>query len=151
MILKMLGISGRQIVSRCGLDMGRRTYTVTAQELQQVHHLVSFTTTGLGANALVSTPPTALVPLDVHFAEISQHYAVLRKPTIECHRVPYFDVNDARCVLLVDQGCDKRAKMAFDWTNGAANERRDALIRSSHDVPPAGGTALQGESLCPAR
>jgi hypothetical protein len=73
---------------------------VTAQELQQVRHLVSFTTTGLAANALVSTPPTALVPLDVHFAEISQHYAVLRKPTIECHRVPYFDVNDVRRVLL---------------------------------------------------
>jgi hypothetical protein len=139
----MLCIADRQIVRRCGLDTCRWAYTVTAQELQQVRHLVSFTTAGLGANALVSTPTTALVPLDVHFAEIGQHYTVLRKPTIECRRVPYFDVNDVRRVLLVDQGCDKRAKMASEWTSGAANEGRGALIRSSPDALPAGGSASE--------
>jgi hypothetical protein len=44
---------------------------VTAQELQQLRHLVPLTTSGLGADALVSTPTAVLVPLDVHFAEIS--------------------------------------------------------------------------------
>ena len=100
LILKMLPVAGRQIVSRCGLDTGRRAYTVTAQELQQLRHLVPLTTSGLGANGLVSTPTAGLVPLDVHFAEISQHYTALREPTVERQCVPYFDVNDARRVLL---------------------------------------------------
>src|ERR1700746_3750698 len=133
----MLPIAGRQIVSRCGLDTGRRAYTVTAQELQQLRHLVPLTTSGLGADAL-STPTAVLVPLDVHFAEISQHNTALGEPTVERQCVPYFDVNDAHSVLLVDQRCDKRAKMACERTSGAVDERRGALIRSLHDVLLAG-------------
>ena len=93
LILKMLPIAGRQIVNRCGLDAGRRAYTVTAQELQQLPHLVAFTTSGLGANALVSTPTAVRIPLDVHFAEISQHYTALRETTVERQCLAYFDVN----------------------------------------------------------
>jgi len=86
-------------------------------------------TTSLGANALVSTPTAALIPLDLHFAEIDQHHTMLREPTVECQCVPCLDVNDARCVLLVDQRCDKRTKMTYDGTSSTANERRGALIR----------------------
>src|SRR3984893_18777761 len=91
------------------------------------------------------------IRIDVHFAEISQHYTAFREPTVERQRVPYFDVNDARRVLLVDQRCDKRAKMPGERTSGAVYECRGALIRSFHDVLLAGGSARQGGSLCPPR
>jgi hypothetical protein len=102
LILKILPIAGRQFFSRCGLGADRRTYTLAAQELQQLGHLVALKTSGLSANALMSTPNAVLVPPDMRFAEIGQHYTVLREPTVERQCVSCFDVNDARRVLLVD-------------------------------------------------
>jgi hypothetical protein len=144
--------SGSPIARSFSLDYSLSSaYTVTAQELQQLRPLAPLTTQGFGANALVSTPTAVLISLNVHFAEISQQYTVLREPTVERQCVPYFDVNDARRVLLVDQRCDKWAKMACERTSGAADECRGALICSFHDVLLAGGSARQGRWLCPAR
>src|SRR5450631_3955942 len=81
----------------------------------------------------------------MHFAEIGQRHAVLREPTVECQCVPYLDVNDARCELLVDQRCDKRTKMTCDRTTSTADERRGALIRSFHKMLLVGGSARQGD------
>jgi hypothetical protein len=61
------------------------------------------------------------------------------------------DESDARCVLLVDQRCDKRTKVTCDRTSSTANERRGALIRSFHNMLLAGGSARQRRWLCPAR
>jgi hypothetical protein len=133
-IPKMLPILGRQIVSRCGLDTARRAYGATAQELQQLHHLEAFTAAGLGANALVSTPTATLVPLDVCVPKISQHHTTLRDPTVKSQCVRYFDIDDARRVLLIDQRCHKRAKVTCKWTGGATSERRDILICVFHDA-----------------
>jgi hypothetical protein len=74
-----------------------------------------------------------LVLLDVDLAEIRQRHAVLRKPTVERHCVPYLDVDDARRVLLINQRCDERAKMSCQWTSGPAGERHRALIRRFHN------------------
>src|ERR1700730_4153600 len=147
----MLPIARRQIRSRCGLDTGRPAYTVTAQELQQLRHITPLNTSGLGANALVLTPTAVLVPLDVHVAQIGQRYTALREPAVERQCVQYFDVDDARCVLLVNQRRDKRAQIARKPTTSAGDKRRRALIRASHGVLRAGGSARQEESLCPVR
>ena len=148
-MLKMLPIAGRQIASRCRLDVGGLAYTTIAQEVEQMRHLARLTAPRLSTNTSLSTPTAALVSLDVRFAEISHHYTALREPTVERYCVPCLNVNDARRVLLVDQPRDKLPEMACQRTSGAANESRDARIRSFHDVLLAGGSARQGGLLCP--
>src|ERR1700730_1121827 len=76
--------------------------------------------------------------------KISQHHTTLRDPTVECQCVRYFDIDDARRVLLIDQRCHKRAKITCKRTGGAASKRRDILICAFHDAPPCGRE-------CPAR
>jgi len=67
-----------------------------------LHHRTALSTPGIGANALVSTPPAVLVTYDVNLAEISQRHTAIRKPTVERPCVPNPDVNDARRILLID-------------------------------------------------
>src|SRR5262245_30664661 len=147
----MLFVAGRKIFSCCDLDPGRRACTMTAQELQELHDVVAFSTPGLGENALVPAPTAVLVTLDVHIAESSQHHTALREPTINRQRVPCFDVDDARSELLIDQRTDERAEMACERTGSATDEGRGTLICPFHDVLLAGGNARQGGFLCLAR
>jgi hypothetical protein len=140
----MLFVAGRPIVSCCDLGTGRRTCTTVAQELQELRDVVALSTPGLGENALVSAPTAALVMLDVHIAEISQHRTALREPTVERHCVLCLDVNDARSELLIDQRTDECAKMACERTGSAADEGRGTLICPFHDVLLAGGNARLG-------
>src|ERR1035438_905571 len=149
LILKMLLKTRYQLLSRCGLDTNGRAHTLIAQELQQLRHSAPLDTPGLRSNTLLPTTSTVPVTLQVPLTEISQPYTPLCEPTVKCHRMQCFDINDTRRVLLRNQRSDKNNQMGFKRTGDAFDERRGALIGSFHSVLLAGGRARRGESLCP--
>ena len=70
--------------------------------------------------------------------KISQHHTTLRDPTVECQCVRYFDIDDARRVLLIDQRCHKRAKITCKRTGGAAASAATFSYVCSMIAPPCG-------------
>jgi hypothetical protein len=101
-----------KIVSRRGIDVAGFARTASAQEAQQLAHLVPLTPPRFLTDGLTATPTAALVLLDVNLAELGERRAALREPTIERQGVPCLDMDDTRRVLLLDQRCDKLAEMA---------------------------------------
>jgi len=91
---------------------GGRTFTATAEELQQLHQRLVLTIPGRGTNALLPAPSAVLATLDMRIAEIRQDHTALTEPTVKRQCASGFDVKDARSELMIDQRANKRIKMA---------------------------------------